>query len=69
MSDLVIFIIGVGVTSVVGSAVGLLVYGASQERYVSGRHRGDDLLDATERFVCNSDVSTAERRPERAQAA
>ena len=48
MSDVIIFIIGAGVTAVVGSAVGLLVWGASQERYVSGRHVGRDLLRSAE---------------------
>ena len=48
MSDVIIFIIGAGVTAVVGSAVGLLVWGASQERYVSGKHVGRDLLRSAE---------------------
>ena len=48
MSDVIIFIIGAGVTAVVGSAVGLLVWGASQERYVSGKHVGRDLLKSAE---------------------
>lgn len=48
MSDFAIFIIGSGVTAVVGCAVGLLVWGAAQERYMRGTHVGEDLLRAAE---------------------
>ena len=55
MSDLIIFIIGTGVTSVVGCAVALLVWGASQERYVSGRHVGGDLLKSADEGLRTSE--------------
>lgn len=51
MSDIVLFAIGLGVTSIVGSAVGLLVWGAAQEEYRRGVHAGKDLLRSADRLV------------------